>query len=202
MYTGIIDHCGTITNIIPDNNSLRVVIACDFENLIVGESIAVDGICLTVIEPQQASFQCDVSPETMRLTTAKQWHTGSKVNLERSLSVNDRLGGHFVMGHVDKTLTVSEIELEQEFVAMTLSGLLSEELAYIIKKGSVCINGISLTINNVFDDGLQVMLIPHTLQRTNLQYLTVGDEVNLEYDYLARIIVNRLTETLEHRGTQ
>ncbi len=199
MYTGIIDHCGTISHIIPGDNSLRVSIACDFENLIVGESIAVDGICLTVIEPQQGCFQCDVSPETVGLTAAKQWQTGSKVNLERSLSLNDRLGGHFVMGHVDKTLTVSNIKSENDFVAMTFSGLIADELAYVVKKGSACINGISLTINEVFDDGLQVMLIPHTLQRTNLQFLKIGDAVNLEYDYLARIIVNRFEA--EKRGT-
>lgn len=193
MFTGIVDHLGKIIKLRMDNKSMQLWIESGFTELKPGESIAVNGICLTVIEPQQSIFQCDISPETWELTTAKFLQQDSLVNLERSLTLTDRLGGHFVMGHVDKICRVNAIEKINEFKMITFSGLTTDNKKYLVKKGSITVNGVSLTINEITSDGFQVMLIPHTLERTNLQFLCPQDYVNIEFDYLARIVVN-LTE--------
>ena len=194
MYTGIIDHCGIIKKIISQANSLQVWISCKFQDLQRGESISVDGVCLTVTEPQPGSFRCDISPETCRLTTLKHLKEGELVNLERSLTVSDRLGGHFVMGHVDKVCQVKLIQTHNDYREITFVGLTPEDQIYLTKKGSISVHGASLTMNVVKADGFTVMLIPHTLERTNLSELSVGSEVNIEFDMLARIVSKQLRD--------
>lgn len=194
MFTGIIDHFGIIQKMLFGEKSIRIEISCDFIDLIEGESIAVNGICLTAIAPEQKLFLADVSPETFKLTNAKYWHEGSRVNLERSLRLSDRLGGHFVMGHVDKVCQLSQKIPAADFTTMIFSGLTNSDKSFLVKKGSVCVNGISLTINEVTADNFQVMIIPHTAQRTNLHLVEVGDYVNIEFDWLARITVNWLQQ--------
>jgi riboflavin synthase len=192
MFTGIVDHCGTIVSIEKNAQTLRALIACDFVDLQEGESVAVDGCCLTAVEPKAKQFYCDVSPETLRLTTAEKWVVGSKLNLERALCVGDRMGGHWITGHVDQRGVVKNKFKQQEFVVLEIEGVADESKSFLLKKGSVSVSGVSLTINEVSTNGFQLMLIPHTLERTNLNQLQIGDVVNLEFDWMARVIVNHL----------
>lgn len=194
MFTGIIDHCGVIVALEQRPNLLHVLIECEFSDLKEGESIAVDGICLTAINPETHSFSCDISPETLQLTTAKEFAIGRRVNLERALCLGDRLGGHWVTGHVDQCGHIQNRQTRQEFVELSIGGLAPDAMVYLMKKGSITVNGVSLTINEVLADGFQIMLIPHTLERTNLSTLTIGDRVNLEYDWMSRLVINQLKQ--------
>lgn len=193
MYTGIIDHLGIILAIeaLP-GGGLKLTIQSTFTNWTLGESIAVDGICVTVTDFVKGQFCCELSPETLKLTTATNFVVGDKVNLERSLQIGSRLGGHFVMGHIDGCLIVKKIEKSAKFTRIIFGGLDKHDKVYCAKKGSAAINGISLTINELHPDGFEVMVIPHTLAKTNLQYLQEQDQVNLEYDTLARIVAHQL----------
>ncbi len=186
MFTGLVDHTGVIEAIVSTAKGLKITIRSNFTDIAVGESIAVDGVCLTALEPSLGRFFVEVSPETLAVTTIGLRSIGSRVNLERSLRVGDRLGGHFVTGHVDVMATVAEIELHADFWFVRFTS----NLEYLVPKGSIAINGVSLTINKVTSDGFTIMLIPHTLAITNLAEMTVGSCVNLEYDMLAKIVVN------------
>jgi riboflavin synthase len=190
MFTGIVDHCGEIIS----REGISVKIKTHFKDLKLGESIAIDGICLTVTETSSDYFCCEVSPETDRLTTSKNFKIKNKVNLERALLATDRLGGHIVMGHVDTMTYLSSKEQQGDFWKMRFSGIDKNGLSYFVKKGSVAVNGVSLTINEVCKDGFEVMLIPHTLLRTNLGNLEVNNSVNIEYDYFARYMINYLEQ--------
>jgi len=194
MFTGIIDHCGTIHAITKHTNSSTAVIACNFTDLTEGESIAVDGICLTAIAPEKGYFSCDISAETLQHTTAKFFAAGNQVNLERALRVGDRLGGHWVTGHVDQTALIKAIIPHDEYMLFQVTNLAPEAKNYLIKKGSIALNGVSLTLNAVTADGFELMLIPHTLQRTNLGNLRPDSNVNLEYDWLAKVVCNQVKQ--------
>ncbi len=191
MFTGIVDHGGTITQIETRPESQRIWIRNSFENLMLGESIAVDGICLTVTQIQQDIFCCDISPETGQLTTAKNFKLTQKVNLERALQLSSRLGGHVVMGHIDQVCQVKTMRHIADFIEIIFSGVDKQTKKFIIKKGSIAVNGVSLTINTVSEKEFSVMLIPHTLERTNLIFLHEGDTVNIEFDMMARMIVEQ-----------
>lgn len=202
MFTGIVDHCGTVRDIEHIAYGARATIETQFTDFIIGESIAVDGVCLTVVdacpslrEAGVASdaaihvFSCEISPETLAKTSAKLWQKNSAVNLERALRVGDRLGGHWVTGHVDATIEIEKINHVNNYreIIFAISDL--AQLNYLIPKGSVAINGVSLTINEVFADGFSVMLIPHTQKITNLDNLKIGDCVNIEFDYLVKAVI-------------
>ncbi|CAN5457092.1 riboflavin synthase [soil metagenome] len=190
MFTGIIDHVGTIAAIHRTAAGIRMQLKTQFHDLILGESISVEGICLTVSDINDDSFYCDISPETLKLTTAAHFRKNQQVNLERALRSSDRLGGHFVLGHVDK-MVVTKIRNEQaDYLALSFSGFTATEKLLLVPKGSIAINGVSLTLNAITDDDFQIMLVPHTLQKTNLDSLQVGDSVNIEFDYLAKIVRN------------
>ncbi len=197
MFTGIIDHCGLITKIEIKPQSQHLWIKHSFTDLMLGESIAVDGICLTVTHFQDDIFCCDISPETCRVTTAENFQVGSQVNLERALQLSSRLGGHIVMGHIEQVCQIKKIQTLKEFTEVYLTGLNEQTKKFIIKKGSVAINGVSLTINEVLKNGFTVMLIPHTLERTNLSELREGNSVNIECDMITRIIVERFAPIAE-----
>jgi riboflavin synthase len=192
MFTGIVDHMGIIEQIAQGARSQVIWISSQFNDLTEGESIAVDGICLTVIEPKLSRFRCDISPETWQLSNAKNFLRGKTVNLERSLQVSDRLGGHFVTGHVDQTASIGSQKSHDEFLELTIKDIPSTAMSYVIKKGSIAINGVSLTINQVFQDGFSVMLIPHTLSRTNLSQLNPQDFINIEFDWIAKVIAHQI----------
>lgn len=193
MFTGCIDDRGTITAIENQPAGKRFRIACHYTDLELGESVAVNGACLTVTEHQPNEFCCDLSPETLNVTTAKYLTVGSSVNLERSLRLNDRLDGHFVLGHVDQVCRVSQHESVGEFVKYAFTGIDAAGTKLLVYKGSIAVNGVSLTLNRVIENGFEVMLIPKTLEKTNLGSLHTGDYVNIEYDYLAKLVTNQIS---------
>jgi riboflavin synthase len=197
MFTGIVQQLGEITDITTGEKSLCLTIQSAFTDLQLGESVAVDGICLTVTQAQATGeFTCDVSPETWQVTAANQYQAGRKINLERALQLQDRLGGHFVLGHVDECATLSDRQLFTEYVMLTFEIVSAHASGWLVAKGSVCINGVSLTINQVNQTRFNVMIIPHTLANTNLALLSIGEKVNIEYDYLAKIVQRQLTTIL------
>ena len=193
MFTGIVDHCGLLKEIVKTDNDAQLWIESQFEQLQLGESIAVNGICLTVDEIISDGFRCDVSPETLAVTTAGSLQLDAKLNLERSLRAADRIGGHFVLGHVDCVCQLTQSRQLDEYLEYEFAGLNESAENYLIDKGSIAINGVSLTINETSGNTFKVMLIPHTLQRTNLGELKAGDSVNIEYDYLAKIVAKQVS---------
>lgn len=193
MFTGIIAHQGELFSVTTNAKQSQLWIQSQFLDLVLGESIAVDGICLTVDEIDGKNFLCALSPETLRCTNARHYQKGRSVNLERALQLQDRLGGHLVAGHVDCVARVALIDQQHDFTAITFSHIAKTAMHYFVMKGSVCVNGVSLTLNRMTVDGFEVMLIPHTLHRTNLSYLKINDEVNIEFDQMVKIIERQLT---------
>ena len=193
MFTGIIEAVGTVCEVKPAGGGVRVTIdagALDLAGVKSGDSIAVDGVCLTVVMPAAPRLVFEVSQETLNCTAGFALH--ARVNLEQSLRLADRLGGHLVSGHVDGVGTVRRFEAAGDNRLLAVEA--PRELAkYIARKGAIAINGVSLTVNAVNGNLFEVNLIPHTLQATNLDALAVGARVNLEIDMLARY-AERLTE--------
>ena len=194
MFTGIVSEIGQMTAVEETKTLLRLTVQSNFSALSLGESIAVDGACLTVVCDDGGTFDCELSLETRALTIASRYKAGHFVNLERALCVGDRLGGHWIMGHVDKTLSVQRIETEVSFKRYRFTGIERSDRNYLMKKGSIAINGVSLTINTLNDESFEVTLIPHTLSHTTLQYLTVGSPVNVEFDWMAKLLVHQVKE--------
>lgn len=187
MFTGLIQTIGTITDAQRSGDDLRVRIAFAPGALAPshGASIACDGICLTVTSCDTTSFTADLSHETLKCTNAGSWQVGTKLNLEASLKVGDSIGGHFVSGHVDSVARISAITKNGDATDITVA-LPTALAAYVAPKGSIAINGISLTVNAATRDAFTVTIIPHTLANTTLAQAKAGDSVNLEIDMLAR----------------
>jgi riboflavin synthase len=192
MFTGIIETTGDVLSNQNQDGANRLVICADFAQLQVGESISVNGVCLTLLPstPKQLSF--DVSPETLHCTTLANLTPGNAVNLERAMLASTRFGGHYVSGHVDAIVQVHDIKNINEYVEFELSGFDANAMLYLIPKGSVTVDGVSLTINAVANQRIKLMLVPHTLAQTTLGLLTVGQWVNIEFDYLTRIVAHQL----------
>jgi riboflavin synthase len=193
MFTGIIETVGTVVSIKPRGNYrlLKLKPGHPFEELAVGESISVDGCCLTVTEFDKTAFAVEASQETAGLSIIKSYKTGTRVNLERALKPSGRLGGHFVTGHIDCTGKVHEVKGVGE--SLELAVRFPEEYAeFLVAKGSVAVNGISLTVNRVEGDVFDVNLIPFTREWTTVDGLTEGDHVNLEFDILGKYVVKLL----------
>lgn len=200
MFTGIVTTVGLIAGVTPTTGGVRISVAAPGLVLAdgqLGESIAVNGVCLTAIALSEAGFDADVSGETLRCTIG--FAGGAKVNLERALRLSDRLGGHLVSGHVDGVGTVMRVQPAGDNRVIAFEA--PENVArYIAVKGSITINGVSLTVNEISDMEFSVNLIPHTLQHTNLGMLVAGARVNLEADTMARY-VERL-QSFDDRGAQ
>ena len=192
MFCGIVDHLGTLEHIAPKPDGVLLRIRSQFTDFSLGESIAVDGVCLTVTASDGNTFECELSPETLNVTIAHHYRSGQLLNLERAMRLSDRMGGHWVTGHVSETITVSRKARHDEFVEFYFSDVAKPTLSYLVPKGSVAINGVSLTVNTVDETGFSLMLIPHTLERTNLSSLKVNDRVNVEWDYLAKLVEKQL----------
>ncbi|MCH8986856.1 riboflavin synthase [Patescibacteria group bacterium] len=191
MYTGIIHYQATVSNIKKQqNNNILLsfgVPAQVRKRLHVDDSVLIDGVCLTVIALSKNGFSAEVMPETLLLSTLSSLKQSWQANLELSLRGSDTLGGHFVMGHVDGVGTVVKLEQDGGSVRMSIQ-VPKELMPYIAKKGSIAMNGVSLTITNVSQNTFEVALIPHTLAKTNLDTLLKGSTVNIEIDTFARII--------------
>jgi len=192
MFTGIVTDVGEVLAVTPRAEGLtRIKVACRYEraSLVEGASIACAGVCLTVVsageESSRAWFDVDAAAETLRVTTASQWRVGTRINLERPLKVGDELGGHMVAGHVDGVAALAKREDLTDSARMTFAAP-DELMRFIAPKGSVALDGISLTVNTVERDTFSVMIIPHTLHVTTFGALRAGDPVNLEIDTLAR----------------
>lgn len=188
MFTGIVDHCGVIIQIHYASQAMQLSISHQFPEMTLGESICVDGVCLTVTHIQENYFQCDLSLETLQLTHAKEYCVGTLVNLEKSMRLSDRLGGHIVTGHVDGVLKIKNMEKCGDFVVCEFYDVQSNHHIWLTSKGSICVNGVSLTINIVNHASFLVTIIPYTLQQTNFHRLRSNDYVNVEYDYLAKLV--------------
>jgi riboflavin synthase len=192
MFTGIVTDIGEVRSVKPRADDLtRITIACDYPRaeLTEGNSIACAGVCMTIVgageEDGRAWFAVDAAAETLHVTKVGRWHHGSKVNLERPLKVGDELGGHLVSGHVDAIAVVVAREDLTEMARLWLRA--PAELArFIAAKGSVALDGVSLTVNVVEGDAFAVLIIPHTLRVTTLGALKAGDDVHLEVDQMAR----------------
>ncbi|MFM8269654.1 MAG: riboflavin synthase [Pseudomonadota bacterium] len=189
MFTGIVQELGKIKTIAPLKAGWLLEVSSQLGPFQLGESIAVDGVCLTVTKSSPEGFFCELSPETLFLTLAQKYQEGSVVNLERALSLGDRMGGHWVTGHVDKVISLTEKEVFNEFWKLGFSRVPENIGIHLVHKGSIALNGVSLTLNSVSQTSFEVMIIPHTLEKTNLKLLEVGDEVNVEVDWMSKLIV-------------
>lgn len=188
MFTGIVQAVGKICVSTPHGDGLRIGIGAaslDLRDVAIGDSIAVAGVCLTAIEVDGTRFSADVSAETLARTTLGTLHVGAAVNLEKALRLSDRLGGHLVAGHVDGIGGVAAIEDDGAAQRWTFNAP-AVLMRYIAVKGSICVDGTSLTVNAVDGDTFGVTLIPHTLAATTFGARAVGDAVNLEVDLIAR----------------
>ena len=196
MFTGLIAGVGRLAARETRGGDARITIEAGtlpFDAVQLGESIAVNGCCLTVVEFDAGSFAVDASNETLALTTLGALDVGAPLNLERAMLPTDRLGGHLVSGHVDGLATANQRWDDARAVRWRFTAPMAL-LRYIAHKGSVCVDGVSLTVNEVDDAGFEVALIPHTVEHTAFRALQVGDAVNIEVDLLARY-VERLLAT-------
>ena len=200
MFTGIVTDLGEIVSLTPTAQGQlhRLRIACRYDRATIadGASIACNGVCLTVVgsgvDGNKTWFEVDAAAETLRLTTAKNWKVGTRLNLERALKIGDELGGHIVAGHVDGIATIVSREDLPDMARFELRT--TRELArFIAPKGSITLDGVSLTINTVADVTFSVLIIPHTLSVTTIGGWRAGDDINIEVDLMARYAA-RLTE--------
>ena len=197
VFTGLVEATGRLEACSRSGPGFRMSVSTRLGPLELGESIAVNGACLTVVHAPAGGFQADVSAETARLTTLGRLKTGAVLNLERSLALGSRLGGHLVTGHVDGISRVSEVDESGQALRVAFEAP-AELLRFIALKGSVALDGVSLTVNAVRPRGFEVMLIPHTLAVTNLDGLRPERELNLEVDLIARYVA-RYLDTAEKR---
>ncbi len=189
MFTGIIEEVGQVARI--GGGNLVINCAKVIEDVQLGDSIAVNGVCLTVTHFDKSGFTADVMPETVRRTSLAELKKGSPVNLERALTLASRLGGHIVSGHIDGTGEIVKFADEGNAILMTVSAD-SSLLRYIVEKGSVALDGISLTVAQVTDSDFTVSLIPHTREVTNLGSKKVGSPINIETDVLGKYVEKML----------
>ena len=189
MFTGIVEEVGIVSKI--TNNGMTVKALRLLSDVKLGDSIAVNGTCLTAVSFSYSEFSVDLSPETMRRTSLSQLTEGSRVNLERAISASDRMGGHIVQGHVDATGRITSIKPDGDSIIFRVR--IPKRLdKYIVEKGFVAVDGISLTVVKRGASSFTLAVIPYTLENTNLAVLSEGDQVNLEADILAKYVESLL----------
>ena len=200
MFTGIVERIGEIKEAKGSEKGLSLWVSVPdfFDDLKIGDSVAVNGVCLTAKTIGSGGFTADVSAETISRTTFGRIKAGGRVNLERALRLSDRLGGHIVTGHIDGIARLKEARKEGE--SLRLSFFLDKELLrYVINKGSIAIDGISLTVNEVGGDGFSVNIIPHTARNTTILDKKAGDEVNIEVDVIGKYVERLLGKGKDSR---
>ena len=199
MFTGLVDDVGTVTGVAETAAGLELRVDCAYQDLVEGESIAVSGACLTVLEHGGGWFTVAAIATTLGRTTMGDWRPGRRVNLERALRVGDRLGGHFVQGHVDGVATVEDVRRQGDALLVDLA--LPPGLAELmVQHGSVAVDGVSLTVNDLpsgrLPGALQLSLIDYTVRHTTLGKLTIGDRVHVEADLLGKYVQRLLKESI------
>lgn len=197
MFTGLIEQIGRVRLIERTGEAARLMLDAGFPSgeVKIGDSVAVNGVCLTATRIEGDKLTFDVSPESLERTAFRHLRPGTPVNLERALRLSDRLGGHIVSGHVD---CIAETIRRSEVSGNTVISFRMpvDFTRYVVEKGSVAIDGISLTVNSVTSDGFSVNIIPHTAASTTLQYLKVGDDVNIETDILGKYVERLLSHSI------
>lgn len=189
MFTGIVEEVGTVTGL--EGQRLTIAASRVLEGVKLGDSIAVNGACLTVVDFQASSFSVELAPETLKRTSFSVWVPGREVNLERPLAVSDRLGGHIVQGHVDATGRITSLKPDGDCVIFRVASP-KRLMPYIVEKGFVAVDGISLTVVKVGSSSFTLSVIPYTLANTNLQGQAKGGRVNLEVDIVAKYVESLL----------
>jgi len=195
MFTGIIEGLATISGIKPSGQSRSMAINADYklDHTKIGDSIAVNGACLTVVSFGEKRFEVDVSPETIAKTTLGKAKMGDRVNLERALGISDRIDGHLVSGHIDGVGTIKNRKIKENAIIITYH--ITESIARdIIKKGSVAVDGVSLTVNECENESFQVSIIPHTAKLTTLGFKKISDSVNIETDMIGKYVKRFVTQ--------
>ncbi len=194
MFTGLIEEVGVTSGAVHGGISMKLTIRAEkvLENLKIGDSISTNGVCLTVSSFTDSTFTADVMPETMRKTNLGKLKVGMGVNLERALKVSDRLGGHIVSGHIDGTGKIKDFKVEENATWIIIETS-ADVIKYVIPRGSIAIDGTSLTVVEVVDNYFRVSIIPMTKEETNLLNKKVGDEVNLECDIVGKYVERLLT---------
>ena len=189
MFTGLIEEIGTVELVVPSSENIRLRIRApkSVPELEIGDSVALDGVCQTIVKKDEQSFEIEAMEETLKKTTMNLLKADSRVNLELPLKFNERLGGHLVLGHVDSVGQVVEVYDHEE---SKIAGIRIPRrfLRYIVGRGSIAINGVSLTVAETRDDVIKIALIPHTLEQTNLSLLKANDRVNLEFDIIGKYV--------------
>ncbi len=188
MFTGIVTDIGRVEKVEPAGDT-KFVIASRYDSALIaiGASVCCSGVCLTVVDKGAGWFSVTASAETLACSNLADWRAGTPINLERALKVGDELGGHIVSGHVDGVVHIASVRKDGDSLRFRFT--LTEELApFVAPKGSVCLSGVSLTVNEVDDDGFGVNIIPHTQEMTTFGTAAAGDRVNLEIDVLARYV--------------
>ena len=193
MFTGLIEEVGTVKYVkaVPNGKEIRVTGRVIIEDISIGDSISVNGVCLTVTAVEGDTIFFDVSQESLDRSNLKFLAVGDKVNLERALKVSDRLGGHIVQGHVDTVGKVERIIPRGEHTEFVIS-FPEVYTEFVVEKGSIAIDGISLTINSIMGNKLSINVIPHTIEHTNLKFRKGGDFVNIEFDILGKYVKRML----------
>lgn len=184
MFTGLIEKVSKVKNITFDSLGAKVFFEADFDDVKIGDSIAINGVCLTMTSIKNGFYSADIMKETLNVSNLKNLKSGDEINLERAMKLSDRLDGHIVSGHIDCVASVSSV-IRDGFSKRVRFNCDNE---LIIKKGSIAVNGVSLTVSDIFDNGFEVSLIPETIKNTNLNNLKNGDIVNIEYDLFAKYI--------------
>jgi len=194
MFTGIIEGLGTVSGIHPAGQGKRLSITSDFslDQFKTGDSISVSGVCLTAVAIEDKRFEADVSPETIARTTFGQIKVGDRLNLERAMRLSDRIDGHLVSGHIDGTGVIRNNKMTGNAMIATID-IPKSLLHYMIKKGSVAVDGISLTINTFNEESIEVTIIPHTARRTTIGFKKKGDHVNIETDMIGKYVERFVT---------
>ncbi len=190
MFTGIVEETGVVRSFEERSDAWRLVIEASLilSDIKLGDSVSVNGCCLTVVQVEDSLLSFDLLEESIRKTSIESATDGTKVNLERALLPTTRMGGHFVSGHIDGPGTIKIIEQKGKDMIFEIQPNDLEALKYVVPKGCITLDGISLTIYDVSDSSFTVWLIPHTLEVTNFQYKAVNDAINIEYDLVAKYV--------------
>ena len=191
MFTGIAEGKGTITSLKRDGDIVRITVnhSLDNNDISTNDSICCSGICLTVVKRNKSSFQVEMVPETIERSTAKYWNKGTIINLERAMLPTTRMGGHYLQGHVDTVVQIKDIQHFENSAIFNIS-VDQGMMKYIVEKGYVGLDGLSLTVAKIKNNGFDIALIPHTLKITNFGIKNISDSLNLEIDIVAKYVEN------------